>query len=125
MGMRIIRTMRRQKAVYWGNPSSDGRGGVQVDLPVEIDCRWVDTNEQVRTANGEEVTSMSKVYSDRDLEIGGFLRLGTIADLNGVEDPEELDDAHEIIKFEKLPVLKVRTDGLDPNADEYLRTAWL
>ena len=117
--------MRRQKAVYWGNPTSDGEGGKQVDLPVEIDCRFEYETIQIRTANGEEYTSRSQCYTDRDVVLGGFLYNGTLASLDGAEDPEETDDAEEIRHFSKLPVLKVRTDGLDPNADEYLRTAYL
>jgi len=126
MGMSIIRKMRRQKAVYWPNPTADGFGDKDVDLPVEIDCRWEDSNEQIRTANGEEIMTKSIVYTDRDVDEGGFLMLGVLTDLPspGV-DPQDLDNAHEIRKFDRLPVLRVRTDGLDPNADEYLRTAWL
>lgn len=127
MGMSIIRKARRQKAVYWGAPTSDGRGGKQTILPVEIDCRWTDTQQQIRTTAGEEILSMSMIMTDRDVDEGGFLLLGTLDSLGDKRDsaPQEITGAHEIRKFQSLPVLRVRLDGLDPNADEYLRQAWL
>jgi hypothetical protein len=126
MGMSIISKMRRQKAVYWTNPTSDGYGDKDVDLPVEIDCRWEDNAQQVLSSSGEEITSASQVYTDRDTAPGGFLMLGTLASLTSLGVPvEDVPGAHEIRRFDKLPVLNVRLDGLDPNADEYLRTAWL
>ena len=125
MGMSIIRKSRRQKAVYWSNPSSDGRGGLQTDLPVEIDCRWENEVQVVKLSTGKEYVSMTQVYVDRDIDEQGFLHLGTLDSLDGVTDHKKVSDTHEIMKYAKLPVLRVRTDGLDPNADEYLRTVWL
>lgn len=125
MGMSIIRKMRRQKAVYWGSPQPDGYGGTVVAMPVEIDCRWEDVQELIKTANGEEAMSKSQVYVDRDLDEGGYLWLGELDDLPQDPSNPKANGADEIMKFGKLPTLKVRTDGLDPNANEYLRTAWL
>lgn len=125
MGMAIIRKMRRQKAIWWENQGLDGFGQAQWKKPVEIDCRWEDVNELIKNASGEERMSMSTVYVDRDMNEGDFLMLGELADMGTVENPNELKEAHEIIKYGKLPILNVRTDGLDPNNDEYLRTSWL
>jgi len=125
MGMSIIRKMRRQTAVWWANQGLDGFGQAQLKKPVEIDCRWEYANDLIKTSAGEEKVSKSVVYVDRDMNEGDFLMLTTLATLGTVEDPNELHDAHEIIKYGKIPVLRVRTDGLDPNNDEYLRTAWL
>ena len=125
MGMSIIRKMRRQKAIYWANQGLDGYGQAQPMKAVEIDCRWEDTNELIKNSSGEERVSRTVVYVDRDMNEGDYLMLGALASLGLVKDPNDLKEAHEIIKYDKLPVLNVRTDGLDPNNDEYLRTAWL
>jgi len=125
MGMSIIRKMRRQKAIFWENQGLDGFGKPQLKKPVEIDCRWEDLNELIKTASGEERMASSVIYVDRDMNEGDFLMLGELTSLGPVKNPSELKNAHEIIKYAKTPVLRVRTDGLDPNKDEYLRTAWL
>ncbi len=123
MGMAIIRKMRRQTAMYWGIPSSDGRAGKQTVLPVEIPVRWQDVQEQITTSEGEEVMSRSKVFPGIDLDVGGFLHLGDEASLNEVTDYRQVDTAYEIIKWAKIPVLNVKSP--DPLGDENLRIAWL
>ena len=126
MGISIIRTSRRQKGVYWDAPTSDGSGGTETSLPVEIDCRFEQGLKLVKTANGEERMSVAQVNTDRDCDTGGFLILGTLDSLNGKLEHTDHDGAREIIMFEKLPVLRVGPENPDPAlADEFLRTAFL
>jgi hypothetical protein len=113
----LISRMRRQKAVYW---PPDGGGSVRgFSDPVEIDCRWEDVHELFLDERGTERVSNAKVYVDRDVSVGGLLRLGELATVPYPYDPmdegnREESSVYEIRKFEKLPDLKVR---------EYLRTA--
>jgi hypothetical protein len=71
-----------------------------------------------RDATGHERRSTARVYASQDLVLGGYLYLGTLDDLSSAEeaDPQVVDDAYEIRRFDKLPNLK---------ATEHLRMAWL
>ena len=119
--MRILDTMRKQTAVYWapgsGRAKYDELGQpTQID-PVEIRCRWSNKVEQFIDSKGAEQISKSKVYPGIDLEPGGYLRLGTISDLDSADvNPEVIDGAWEIKAFDKIPTLK---------ADKFLRKAFL
>lgn len=120
--MRLIRTMRRQVAVYWAINSAsaayDSWGQQIFVTPVEIECRWGDVIEEFIDMDGVRQLSQSKVYVDRDMELGGYLLLGALADLSSVEmsAPKTNKNAWEIKRFDKLPTLK---------ATKYLRTVYL
>jgi hypothetical protein len=112
--------MLKQTAVYWAVNSDSAAydkwgDPIPVD-PVEVKCRWVDVVEEFIDINGVKLMSHSKVYVDRDVDISGFLFLGTIADLDSAADPQSNDNAWEIMRFDKLPTLK---------ADKFLRTTYL
>jgi len=81
-----------QVATYWGNPSPDGWGGQTFDSPVAIDVRWVDKQQLFISVEGKEERSKAVVYVDQDVDLGGFLYLGTSAETN----PEDQDGALEI-----------------------------
>jgi hypothetical protein len=108
----------RQTAVYWGNPQSDGSGGRTFDEAVEVSVRWEDKQELFIDASGQEVRSNAVVYVASDLDLGGYLYLGELADLDSSEaaDPFVLAGAREIRGWGKTPSLK---------ADISLRKAWL
>ena len=62
-------------------------------------------------------TSRAKVYVDRDVEPGGYLYLGEVADLvDPAAHPRTIDGAFMVQSFSKLPTLK---------ATDFLRTAML
>jgi len=121
--MGIITRMRKQTAVYWPLASSDS-GGDDFDdygqpivtIPVEISCRWEDVSEEFIDAKGTRQVSRSKVYVDRDVDVGGILLLGTEDDITDLTNIKENEGAWEIRRFDRLPNLKTT---------EYLRTAWL
>lgn len=115
--MSLITRMRKQKAVYWGSPTPDGTGDYTFATAVEIDCRWEDTQKLIRDSQGKEIVATAKVYVDRDVVVGGFLKLGTLVSLaSDHTNPRLIEGAQEIRSFGKLPNFKVT---------EYLRTAWL
>lgn len=113
MGFRILKKMLKQDAAYWEPDGVDQYAQEKFLLPVEIKCRWEDEFVQGLDQLGNETVYKSTVYTDRDVEVGGRLRLGFIADLTGPGPPE---DSHRIRMFQKLPTLK---------ADKFLRTALL
>jgi hypothetical protein len=105
-----------QTAVYWGSPTPDGWGGTTFDSPVEMDCRWEEKQELFVDASGEQVLSHAVVYLSQDVDIGGYLYLGDMNDLDSTPVPSENSDAYEIRSFRKTPNLK---------ATVYERKAWL
>lgn len=103
--MGIITRMRKQKAVYWEPDGLDAFGQPAFLAPVEIDCRWEDVHELFLDDEGNQAVSNAKVYVDRDVELRGYLKLGTLAELSG-NSPLDNNAVYIIRKFEKLPNLR-------------------
>jgi len=108
-----------QTVVYWGNPQNDGFGGKTFDAPIEIKCRWEDKYQLLRDDTGNALASRTIVYPNQDLDEEGWLWLGELVTLTTAQklDPQEVDGASIIKKFEKSPVLGSST--------EFYRKAWL
>lgn len=100
-----------QDAIYWGNPQPDGYGGKTFADPVEIKVRWANKISLITGNNGKQETANVEVITNEDLDTGGYLKLGTLSDLNssGV-DPLEVDGAYEIVLKEKVPLIKSSTE---------------
>jgi len=121
--MSFITRMLKQTCVYWPLGSEES-GGVDVDnygqliyaSPVELKCRWDDEVMEVLDAQGTIFISHAKLYIDRDVSIGGVLMLGTLDDVEYIDDPKANEGAYEIKAFLKNPNLK---------ATEFSRTAVL
>ena len=115
--MNLITRMRKQTAVWWGNPVPDGTGSWTFDAAVEISCRWQDEQKMFTDKEGKLSISQAKVYVDRDMAPGGFLWLGSLNMLpSDHTNPRAIGGAQEIRAWSKLPNLKVT---------EFLRTATL
>ena len=121
--MSIITRMLKQTCVYWalayadsGGDDYDDYGQPQYASPVELSCRWEDAGEEFIAADGSTQISRSVVYVESDVEVGGVLMLGEIADIENSSDIKENDGAWEIRRFEKTPNFK---------ATEWLRVAFL
>jgi hypothetical protein len=106
---RTYRRKLRQKAVFWASPSTDGFGKVTFAAPIEIDCRWDDRAELFIDINGKERPSSSVVFTDRDLELEGYLVLDVLENLTTAQkaDPHTIDAARQILGYEKVPTVKV------------------
>jgi hypothetical protein len=108
---KFIKKICVQTAVYWGNPHADGFGDMAYDTPVEIKVRWTDVNDVVLNNKGQEVVSKAHVLLSDDLDIDGYLWLGTISTLpDGVTNPIQVSGSGTIIKVSKTPLLKSTTE---------------
>lgn len=101
-----------QDATYWGTPVTNGYGGQTFGAPAAIKVRWEDKNEEFVDEAGNRRLSQAVVYSEVDMETGGWLLLGTSAG----SDPTVVDGALPIQKYSKTPDLR---------ASRFLRKAWL
>lgn len=107
----FIRRLLKDTAVYWGGPVKDGYGKyASFDAAVEIPCRWSDATELFTDARGMEYVSKAVVLVGQDLDEEGYLFHGTLNDLNSQEivDPENIENAHVIKRFTKIPDIKSR-----------------
>jgi len=104
-----------QTITYWASPAPDGYGGYTYDAPEAIVGRWEDKQELFIDKAGKEVKSNAIVYLGQDVDLGGFLALGTHIDSADV-NPVDTIGAREIRSVEKSP---------DVRGDYSLRKAWL
>lgn len=125
IGSLMVRTCK-QTAVYWAAPVPDGYGGLTHNDPVEIACRWQKKTEVVSMLGGgrkgEELVSNAQVFTTQDVVEEGYLFLGDLDDLADLsssadDDPEDIDGAYKIVKFEKVPAVGSTT--------EFIRKAYL
>jgi len=108
----FVSRLCEQDAVYWGNPQDNGYGGFTYDDPVEIKCRWEDSNEVIAMAGQDrksrELVSKAQVWVVQDVDEEGYLYLGTLDSTDALSSAEEAnpanaDEAYKILKFEKTP----------------------
>lgn len=119
MANNLISGAMKQTAVYWASPVASGFGGYTFDDPVEIDVRWEVRQELFIDARGNEVRSSAVVYTGQDVDLGGYMFLGGLDDLDStVIDPEDVSTGrvYEIRGFSKSPTI----DGT-----QYVRKVWL
>ena len=127
--MGLITSMRRQDAIYWPPATPDNYGrptyGALVELVLDgadnFRVRWEDVAEEFVDQDGTTKTSSSIVYVPQlpdgsEVEVGGWLWLGTRAALADELDPTANPGVGKVQKFDKLPNLK---------ATQTLRTATL
>ncbi len=115
----------QETAVYWGDPSNDGQGGLTFgsQYPREIKCRWEDRIEVISMQGGgrksEEFVSKAMVMVLEDVDEQGYLFLGDLDDLNSSqeENPKDVDKAYRIQRFDKIPAVRHGT--------EFIRKAYL
>lgn len=119
----IIVKMRKQTAVYWalqgeesGGSDYDSHGRPLYTTPVELTVRWEEVNESIILEDGTTYISRATVYTPIDIVRDGVLVLGKIADLESEDDPLSNNGSWSVVRFDKLPNLKVT---------EFLRTAYL
>ena len=102
--------------MYWGAPVNDGYGGYTFDSPVEILCRWEDSDQVLDEINthGEKHVSRAKVYATQDLSIDSMLYLGELSDLTTDQrnNPTTVSDIYIVKRVERVPSLGSTSDFL-------------
>ena len=99
-------------ATYWGAPVPTGFGGHSFAAPVAVSVRWEEKMEEFTDEQGSTKLSRAVVFAPIDLEVGGYLLLGTSA----TADPTAVNGSLPIQRYAKIP---------DIRAVEYVRKAWL
>lgn len=114
--MNIDRKLK-QTAVYWGTPTPSGYGGCTYASAVEISVRWEDKQELFTNDRGEQELSRAIIYTNQDMDIGGYLYLGEESELDSSHDqPEIVEGVYRIKAYASIPNVR---------ATEYLRKIWL
>lgn len=111
-----------QKAVYWHPAVSDGRGGYTFENVDEINVRWEDKRQVIRTSDGVEFVSKAKILlhsSTPRIDNQGYLVLAALEDLTQAqrEDPKMVEGAFQPTFIERKPLF--RSD------DEFVRRVYL
>ncbi|MEW5725094.1 MAG: hypothetical protein AB1896_18420, partial [Thermodesulfobacteriota bacterium] len=107
--------------VYWPSPVSNGRGGFTWGEAVEIKGRWEGRSEVFLDQDGREIRSQAVAYVDQDVDLGGYLYLGALDNLDpDHSDPTLIEGAWEIRSFKKVTALKELSGGFP-----MVRKAWL
>lgn len=112
----FIKKVCVQTAVYWAPTGDDGFGHKTFSYPVEIKCRWENVSKIIMSNNGKEIVSVAEVLVYQDLMDEGWLYLGELADLDGLDsdssadsdkiaNPMLVDGAQEIKSFSKIPMI--------------------
>jgi hypothetical protein len=107
---RYIERLCNDTAVYWENIGPDGYGGNEYKEPVEIDCRWSDEKELIKSGDGREVISQANLLVVQDLKEGSMVYHGTLSDLDSdQQDSPKKTDAYQILRFTKVPSINGRS----------------
>ena len=99
--MNVTRNMK-QTLTYWAPQGTNSYGARTFASPVTKACRWEDSNELFRDAKGQQVVAKSKVFTPSEVELGGYLFLGTSA----TADPKTVAGAYEILSVREMPDLR-------------------
>jgi hypothetical protein len=104
----ILARLCNEKAVYWGNPVNDGTGSFTYNPPLEIDCRWEDSNEVTTDKDGNQFISRAVIYLTQDVDEQGMICLNSLENLDSSldSDPKSVPGAFIIKRFDKSPDLR-------------------
>jgi len=109
----FIKKVCVQDAIYWGSPVNNGYSGKTYATPVEIKCRWEEKMRVIHDDKGQEFSSKAQILVTQNLDMEGYLYLGTLDSLESVvdeTDPKNVTGAYEIIAIDRIPLFKSSTD---------------
>lgn len=92
----------KDTVTYWGAPVASGYGGTAYAAPIELKARWEDRNDEISTPSGDQIITRSTVFVKQDVEVGGYLYLGSSVDA----DPLVVAGAQMIRAFIKIPDIR-------------------
>ena len=114
---RLLYRLARQTAVYWGSPTPNGDGQSEFVAPIEIKVRWEDEEEYMKAEGKEDQEQgggiTARIICPDDLDIGGYLYLGTLTEIGSEANPIKVDGAFRIKNFRKVPGISDAGDFLE------------
>jgi hypothetical protein len=113
----IIIKVLRMDAVYWAPKEAAQNGRIHFETPIDIKVFWIDAMTEVVKPDGTKALAKSEVHTSISTLIGGYLALGTKADLEHPADPLQNKGAYRIIQTAEQPPIKA--------GKPILRRAWL
>lgn len=107
--MNISRKLN-QYAVYWGRDGVGNDGKERFASPVEIRCRWEDSQMEIKDPTRAQANGVwsakSIIDTTHPVEKGGYLWEGRLADLLSPADPRRVGDAGRIEYRDKIPSVR-------------------
>lgn len=123
---KVIDKFSVQRAVYWGSPTYDGNGGMTFDAPVEIKCRWRDSNELKLRADGNYYSTKAKILTNSVLVEGGFLWKGTLAELTTLAATDtNVDTTNPVTILNSGVIHQIDITPMPMKNDEFVRVYYL
>jgi hypothetical protein len=92
----------KQTLTYWPPGSMDQYGKMTYGSPVQKACRWEEISLTFQDKRGEERQSKTRVFLADDVDVDGYVKLGTSAET----DPTSVDGAFEIQQKSRVPDLR-------------------
>lgn len=122
--MSIASKFCKQKAVYFAPGDKDKFSNRTFAAGVEVKCRWEEGEEEVIVSSGDageavKFVARHRVLVDRDVERGGLLWLGTLAEweaLGLTSVKASTANHHQIATYRKTPTVR---------AKDFLREVWM
>lgn len=99
--MSLITAFYLQIATFWELTGVDGENQPQFALPIQLNVRWEDRTDYLRTKQGEQITSRSRVFVPQTIKVGDYLFLGT----NAETDPRTVVNAYRVLDYREIPDL--------------------
>lgn len=107
--MSFLTKNHNQTVVYWALDAKDKWGNRTFVAPVELAARWEDRQDLFIDASGRESVSRAFIFLGQDIDLGGFLFLGELSDIDSSVDetnPKNVGNSYEIKAFNKTPNMK-------------------
>lgn len=106
----FVKSVCVQDAVYW-SPGADNGFGEKSWTSTQIKVRWDGVTEAITNKYGKEVICNAKVMVQQELNVEGFLYLGTLTSLSTAQkaNPLLVTSAYPIQKLQTTPLFKSAT----------------
>lgn len=106
---KFIESICVQTAVLWSFQQEDGFGNSTFAEPVEIQVRWEEKHELLTDEEGKQFVSRAEIILPIDIKRLDYLYLGTLVEISSESDPKQVEGAHEVKTFTKVPMIKSTT----------------
>jgi len=105
----FIETVCVQDAILWSYAGNDEYGQPSFDAPTQVKVRWEHDQRTVIDEFGKQYESVAEILIPVDIKRLDYIALGTV-DSSTPDDPQEYDEAYQVIRFTKIPMIKSQTE---------------